>query len=146
MEVCISPSMALSEGSISFRGFEVTFSSTLLISSFIWLNFSVVVSSVSLLFASRYPTFQVSSSILLLFPLTSFFISLISAIMSFNIFAIGSSTVSTGSFFAFLLNFDFSLLVSFKFLWFLYLLASWSLLEMGGFFLFFGLDSSLDGS
>merc|ERR1711954_306975 len=69
----------------------------------------------------------------------------------------GSSTVSAGVFLVLRLNFDFSLFVSFRFLWLLYLLASWSNFEVvsftliepfgeGGFFLFFGLVSSLGGS
>merc|ERR1711954_377971 len=153
----ISTFIALSDGSISLRSFEVTFSSTLLISFFICLNFSLGVSSFSLLFVSRLSTFEVSSSILLLLPLTSVFNSAMSAIIFFSILVIESSTVSTGVFFVFRLNLDFSLFVSFKFLWLLYLLASWSNLDVvsltliapfgdGGFFLFLGFVSSFGGS
>merc|ERR1711954_161022 len=149
--------ITVSEGSISFISFDVTFFSTLAISFFISLSAFVLCSSVSFCLVSRLSTFDVKPSILRLFPLTSLLISEMSAIIFLSILVTGSSIVSTGVFLTFLLNFAFSLLVSFRFLWFLYMLASWSNLDVvsftlmpafgdGGFFLFLEFESSLFGS
>merc|ERR1711954_458166 len=154
---CISFFIAPKDGSISFINLVVTFFSTLARSSLISFMAFLLCSSDWFCFVSRLSTLVVRSSILLLFPFTSDFISEISAIIFFNIFVIGSSTFSTGVFLVLLLNFAFSLFVSLRFLCDLYLLASWLNFDVvsftlmvpfgeGGFFLFLGLDSSLLGS